>query len=197
MPFPLILAAAAAAMPPAPSPSLPRAPVNHGAGRAFVSPMGEPFFASATGADGLATWFAQADANHDGFITADEMTADAGRFFKALDTNGDGEIDPDEITRYEQDILPKGYRYSLLSIPEPVISADSDFNRGVSAEEFRHAASSRFQTLDFNHTGRLGLAGLESTSEAATEQSRHPYEVKTQDVPLDPKGDTESVIPPH
>lgn len=179
MPLPLILAAAAAAIQPSQG------------GRAFMSPMGEPFFASASGAEGLATWFAQADANHDGSITADEMTADAERFFKALDTNADGEIDPDEVTHYEQTIQAKSYRYSLLNIPEPVISADTDFNRGVSVEEFRRAASKRFRLLDLSNTGRLTLTGLEVVREAAASQAKHPLGVKPPEVHLDPKAATE------
>ena len=51
--------------------------------------------------DTLADWFGQADRNHDGILTADEMVADAERFFATLDTNHDGEIDPDELANYE------------------------------------------------------------------------------------------------
>jgi Ca2+-binding EF-hand superfamily protein len=192
MAIPLILIAAAAAAH-SPAPDLPR-PAN---GRAFMSPMGEPFFPSASGNDGMATWFAQADLNHDGTITSDELTADAERFFKRLDTNKDGEIDPDEITHYEETIQAKSYRYSLLNIPEPVMSADSDFNRGVSIEEFRRAASKRFQLLDLNHTGRLTLAGLQTVREAAAEQAKHPMGYKPPEVQLDPQADTEDMGRPH
>ena len=31
-------------------------------------------------------------------------------------------------------------RYALLNIPEPVAAADTDFNRGITLEEFRQAA---------------------------------------------------------
>ena len=41
-------------------------------GRPFVSPMGEPFRGDASG-DGLVDWFNQADRNHDGLVTVDEM----------------------------------------------------------------------------------------------------------------------------
>ena len=196
MPIPLIFLAAAAAMQPGQAESLSFAN-HHGGARAFMSPMGEPFFPSAAGSDGMATWFAQADLNHDGTITSDEMTADAQRFFQRLDTNQDGEIDPDEITHYEQTMQAKSYRYSLLNIPEPVISADGDFNRGVSAEEFRRAASKRFQLLDFSHTGRLTLAGLQTVSEAAAEQAKHPMGYKPPEVKLDPQADTADMGRPH
>jgi Ca2+-binding EF-hand superfamily protein len=51
-------------------------------------------------------------------------------------------------------------RFSYLDIPEPVASADSNFNRGVSAQEFIAAADTRFALLDRNHDGRLTLAEL-------------------------------------
>ena len=193
MAIPLILIAAAADAAHSPAPVLAR-PAN---GRAFMSPMGEPFFPNAAGSDGMATWFAQADLNHDGTVTSDELTADADRFFKRLDTNNDGEIDPDEITHYEETIQAKSYRYSLLNIPEPVMSAESDFNRGVSIEEFRRAASKRFQLLDLNHTGRLTLAGLQTVREAAAEQAKHPMGYKPPEVQLDPQADTEDMGRPH
>ena len=69
--------------------------------------MGEPFPVRAPGDDPLADWFTQADRNHDGSLTLDEMQLDADRFFAALDTNHDGEIDPDEITHYENVIAPQ------------------------------------------------------------------------------------------
>jgi hypothetical protein len=51
-------------------------------------------------------------------------------------------------------------RFAYLNIPEPVISADSDLNRGVSRAEFAHAAGQRFLLLDANHDGRLTRAEL-------------------------------------
>src|SRR5438309_1150898 len=113
LPLVLIAAAAAAAQsvqdsaPGARSPSAGRQFAGQRMGRAFMSPMGEPFFGRAAGEDGLAVWFEQADRNHDGSISADEMAADADRFFKTLDTNHDGEIDPDEIAHYENVIAPE------------------------------------------------------------------------------------------
>jgi Ca2+-binding EF-hand superfamily protein len=72
----------------------------------FISPMGEPFRARSETDDTLARWFAQADRNHDGVLTADEMVADGERFFATLDTNHDGQLDPDEIAHYEYEIAP-------------------------------------------------------------------------------------------
>ncbi len=233
MVLPLVLIAAAAAVQAAPSSSPDRA-----AGRPFISPMGEPFFGRTADEDGLTVWFEQADRNHDGVLTPDEMTADAQRFFETLDTNHDGEIDPEEIAHYENVIAPevrsrffrapenetagreeqggsgggrgggggvgghhggRGHRggggdssgdgfggddearagrYGLLEIPEPVSSADTDFNRGVSAQEFRNAALQRFQMLDLDHKGRLTLPDLQSIRRAAISDSKRPPATK-------------------
>jgi len=59
----------------------------------FISPMGEPFRPRDASDDTLARWFSQADRNHDGQLTPDEMRADADRFFATLDSDGDGVID--------------------------------------------------------------------------------------------------------
>ena len=178
----------------------------------FISPMGEPFRAHSASDDTLADWFNKADGNHDGVLTAQEMEADAVRFFATLDSDHSGEIDPDELARYEYEIAPDiqvmsttrrapgqpvakrlrsdtdddrprdrrrhrdedyaslgiggglqgAARYGLLNIPEPVAAADTDFNRGVSLEEFRTAAIARFQLLDSAHQGKLTLAQLEA-----------------------------------
>jgi hypothetical protein len=72
----------------------------------FISPMGEPFRAHSATEDTLANWFNQADRNHDGVLTADEMVADAERFFATLDTDHNGEIEPEELANYEYEIAP-------------------------------------------------------------------------------------------
>ena len=113
-------------------------------GSTFISPMGEPFHDR--GGDALADWFNQADTNHD------------------------GEIDPDEIDRYETSILPREGgdpgRLGLFGLPEPVIAADTNLNRGVSLAEFHAAAARRFTALDINHRGALTLAVLETVRPA-------------------------------
>jgi Ca2+-binding EF-hand superfamily protein len=174
--------------------------------RIFISPIGEPFRPNGREDDTLADWFHQADLNHDGYLTVDEMQKDADRFFALLDVNHDGEIDPDEITRYETVVAPEistahlgfaamggdeagdsgtrggrhrgrgrgwsddgaddahqgGARYGLLDLPEPVVSADTNFNRGVSRAEFEQAATQRFVALDVDHQGKLTLGVLET-----------------------------------
>ena len=172
--------------------------------------MGEPFRPPSTGQAPIAAWFAQADRNRDGALTADEMQLNADRFFARLDENEDGQIDREEMVSYETVVAPEiqvnsnwrrsrseaaiqaaesrqsspdsgkrrrsgdeydGYqinglqgaaRYGLLNIPQPIASADADFNRVVTLVEFRQAASSRFRLLDSRGTGRLTLAELEA-----------------------------------
>ncbi|MEA3068296.1 MAG: hypothetical protein QOK41_1703, partial [Sphingomonadales bacterium] len=65
-------------------------------------------------------------------------------------------------------------RFGLLDLPEPVVSADSDFNRGVSLTEFRRAAAQRFIALDVDHQGRLSLAGLETIRPAPAPGGNKP-----------------------
>jgi Ca2+-binding EF-hand superfamily protein len=72
----------------------------------FISPMGEPFRARTAADDTLARWFNQADRNHDGLLTQDEMVADADRFFATLDSDSDGEIGPEELIHYEWELAP-------------------------------------------------------------------------------------------
>jgi hypothetical protein len=46
-------------------------------------------------------------------------------------------------------------RYNWLGIPQPVMSADANFNRGVTAAEFDRAAITRFRLLDKNGDSML------------------------------------------
>jgi hypothetical protein len=203
----LVLAAAPPpAAPPVGAASATGVAAEHGG--TFVSPMGEPFRADASGVSPELQWFRQADRNNDGKLTLLEMRADAFRFYKTLDLNHDGEIDPGELLHYEQVVAPEinvmdthsgmedlpdsiissddGARdafgdlpqvtiahkkqrarmvrgaanFSYFDLPEPVAAADSDFNRGVSAQEFDAAAQKRFLLLDRAHDGYLSYDKL-------------------------------------
>jgi Ca2+-binding EF-hand superfamily protein len=92
-----------------PAVSSPNAIVVTGRGGVpFITPMGEPIRARKPNEDTLARWFAEVDRNHDGYLTADELQADAQRYFvEILDTNHDGQIDPDELVRYEWTVAPE------------------------------------------------------------------------------------------
>jgi Ca2+-binding EF-hand superfamily protein len=195
--------------------------VNGHAWAPFISPMGEPFRAHSKTDDTLADWFREADRNGDGTLTADEMVADADRFFATLDTDHNGEIEPDELANYEYEIAPDvqvnsrlrpapsdpvsnqprtdearpgkrardrdrldedqlglgnklqgAARYGLIDMPEPVASADTDFNRAITRDEFREAAARRFSLLDTGHTGRLTLTQLETMRSLALADDR-------------------------
>jgi hypothetical protein len=74
----------------------------------------------------------------------------------------------------------------LLDLPEPVTSADTNFNRGVSLEEFRTAAAQRFQALDLDHRGLLTLAELEKIRPAPPPRPNRNLADKPDDqVPVD------------
>lgn len=76
-------------------------------GQLFVSPAGEPFRAPPDRPYPIATWFAQADANHDGKVDRPEFSDDFDRFFGLLDVDHDNAIDPTEIARYERELVPE------------------------------------------------------------------------------------------
>jgi len=174
----LLAGGAASAQPPAPPPAAPAGPQII----VFISPMGEPFRRSQGPGEPIDRWFQGADTDSDGAIGVTEFQADAARFYALLDVNHNGEIAPDEISRYETEIAPEVQSgmgmavfgrnqrrprqrpgmgpygmgtQALLAIPQPVISADADLNRGVSPAEFRHTAGQRFLLIDRNHDGRI------------------------------------------
>src|SRR5437764_14864149 len=106
----LLMTFAAATQAAEPPPVTNRQPivVTGRGGVPFISPMGEPIRARTPNEDTLARWYNQVDRNHDGFLTPDEMVADAERYFtEVLDTNHDGQIDPDELVHYEWTIAPE------------------------------------------------------------------------------------------
>jgi Ca2+-binding EF-hand superfamily protein len=147
----------------------------------FISPMGEPFRAHSPTDDTLADWFRSADRNHDGVLTADEMQADADRFFAKLDTSGDGQIDPDELASYEYDIAPDVQVMSKTrrapGQPTPVTLArdgDDDDARVDRARDRRERSRRRdeaFASLGFGGTlqgaARYGLLNMPEPVAAA------------------------------
>jgi hypothetical protein len=155
----------------------------------FVAPSGEPFRAAQGAPYPVADWFARADADHDGKLTEAEFVADFQRFAASLDANHDGVIDGQELTAYETDILPEVHaedyappreggeddsrsgvpeparamgagRFGLLNIPEPLAAMDTDINGRITRTEVADAASYRFGLLDVKQQGFLTLADL-------------------------------------
>ena len=94
----VLLVAPAAALPARPA----AAPPPRGL---FISPMGEPF--RSADADNVAAWFAGADGDRDGAMSADELRRDSDRFFTALDGDSNGELSMAEIARYENEVAPE------------------------------------------------------------------------------------------
>jgi Ca2+-binding EF-hand superfamily protein len=129
MPIPALLLPILAAAVQAPTPERPIVVTGRG-GPPFISPMGEPFRSRTVGEDTLGDWFRQADRNHDGFLTLDEMQADADRFFAKLDVDRNGDIEPEELVQYESEIAPEIQVTSkwrrARTAGSPAVRADSD-----------------------------------------------------------------------
>jgi EF hand domain-containing protein len=126
-------------------------------------------------------FFARLDSNHDGQIDPDEIRTYEWEIAPEIQVNSDwrrprGQVRPspdhapgdeprkrgDEHDGYRIDGLQGGARYGLLNIPQPVASADADFNRVITAIEFRQAASTRFTLLDGHGQRRITLPELEA-----------------------------------
>jgi len=130
-------------------------------------------------------FFARLDSNHDGQIDPDEIKTYEWEIAPEIQVNSDwrrrrGEAVPapppnhdrpfgddagkrphDGYDGYQINGLQGAARYGLLNIPQPVASADADFNRAITLAEFRQAASIRFKLLDDNGQGQLTLPELE------------------------------------
>ncbi len=154
-------------------------------GRDFISPMGQPFHSKddvsgaelwfrATDGDGngalsleefqanSVAFFAMLDTDKDGDIGPieieryEEVIAPE---VKARSTWGDPskvKVDSDgKVTDAPYPERIGAGRYSYIPLPEPVVYADTNFDRGVSRSEFAQAAAKRFKMLDFNGDGRI------------------------------------------
>lgn len=131
-------------------------------------------------------FFARLDSNHDGLIDPDERRIYETEIAPEIQVNSDwrrprgqtaagvrpsqdrgagdgGWKQPrDRHDGYQINGLQGAARYGILNIPQPVASADADFNRAISLVEFRQAASYRFKLLDGNGQGRITLPELEA-----------------------------------
>lgn len=129
-------------------------------------------------------FFKRLDGNRDGQIDPDEIRIYEWEIAPEIQVNSDwrrtraqatAETEPrqaeapgdeprkrrDEHDGYRIDGLQGAARYGVLNIPQPVASADADFNRVITLPEFRQAASYRFKLLEGDRLGRITLAELE------------------------------------
>jgi len=152
-------------------------------GPIFISPMGEPFhgdgglsgaelwFRKADAnrdnritpqefeADAL-RFFATLDTDHDGEIGPDEVEhyeSDVAPEIRVMSTYGDPELAKSDD---DGNVTPPPYptrlgagRYGFLDSPEPVITADVNFDRAITRSEFAQTALKRFKQLDTNGDG--------------------------------------------
>lgn len=170
---------------PAPTAAVEPAIVPLAGGHIFISPMGEPFhgaegisgaeewFRKADAnhdnritprefeADAL-RFFATLDTDHDGEIGPDEIShyeTDVAPEIRVISTYGNPSLaksnDDGTVTPPPYPTRLGAGRYGFLDMPEPVVSADANFDRGISRQEFAIAASKRFRMLDANGDGVL------------------------------------------
>jgi hypothetical protein len=135
----------------------------------FISPMGEPFRARAPGEDTLARWFNQADRNRDGFITPDEMEADADRFFARLDTDRNGQIEPEELMQYEWELAPEIQVASRWKRSRPVASGAPASSGGTARRNDRaeHVPSTDGLAYGLQGAARYALLNIPQPVAAA------------------------------
>ncbi|MEO9132221.1 MAG: EF-hand domain-containing protein [Sphingomonas sp.] len=184
-------------LPPAPAAS--QVPDGREGSRLFISPMGEPFRADRdpqyiwfdradTNHDGAlsrdefdkdaARWFAVLDRKHDGEIDpgdieyyetylAPEIRVDP---YEGATASG-GDDGDSSSTRPSSHPKLGAARYGYFDYPEPVMVADTNFNRGVDPREFQRAADTRFDLLDTNHDGKIERSELPKISALAGERT--------------------------
>jgi Ca2+-binding EF-hand superfamily protein len=178
------------------APAAPDEPAKNVGKYLFISPMGEPFRADRdpqdiwfdqadTNHDGALSlaefkkdamrWFLVLDRGHDGEIDPDdieyyesilvpEIRVDSDEGDTEVTSSSDDEGASTTVVHHNR----KGAAlYSYLDYPEPVMVADTNFNRGVDPREFDHAAEVRFAILDVNHDGKIERAELPKISAVA------------------------------
>ncbi|MDQ0248092.1 putative membrane protein YgcG [Sphingomonas kyeonggiensis] len=155
----------------------------------FISPMGEPFrgpdapniwFDKAdTNHDGILTqdemeadaarFFATLDKNKDGEIDPDEIEnyetvvapmIRVGGYMGTEPESTEGSGDSDSPRPKATYVAQGAARFGYFDYPEPVVVADTNFDRGVDAREFRIAADKRFALLDKNGDGKIEKSEL-------------------------------------
>lgn len=160
-------------------------------------------------------FFARLDSNRDGQIDPEELKTYEWEIAPEVQVNSNwrrprgatavqppaAERQPGDGTQKRKEDAHDGYRadglqgaarYGLLNIPQPVASADADFNRLITQIEFRQAAAYRFKLLDGHGQGRITQPELEARLPVRPEGRRAKSRKNTVDtrigLPL-PEGD--------
>lgn len=183
---PILMSVAAAEEPPITVRGFPWAPFISPMGEPFrppssgEAPIARWFAGADRNQDGVLTademradadrFFARLDANHDGQIDPDERRTYEFEIAPEIQVNSDWrrirgqprKRTQDQHDGYQINGLQGAARYGILNIPQPVASADADFNRAITLVEFRQAAAYRFKLLDDRGQGRIALPELEA-----------------------------------
>lgn len=85
---------------------------------------------------------------------------------------GDQEA-PSGESHSRRQILEGASRFGILDIPEPVVSADTDFDGRVTWSEYEIAAKQRFNLLDSNNDGALTLDEFPKLTVRKSDRKRH------------------------
>ncbi|MDB5703743.1 MAG: hypothetical protein JWN66_859 [Sphingomonas bacterium] len=118
-----------------------------------------------------ARFFAMLDREHDGEIDPQdidyyesnlvpEIRVDANEGQSYAEVEGGDSDGEGGSTTHSQHARLGAARFGYFDFPEPVMVADTNFDRGVDANEFQRAAEKRFALLDTNGDGRIQRAEL-------------------------------------
>ncbi|WBO24526.1 EF-hand domain-containing protein [Sphingomonas abietis] len=154
-----------------------------GGGHIFISPMGEPYHTQGgvsaaeqwfrdadANHDNRITpqefqedamrFFATLDVDHNHLIEPDEIDryeSDVAPEIRVISTYGDPTLaktdDDGNVTDPPYPSRIGAGRFGFLDAPEPVVSADLNFDRAISEQEFETVALRRFKMLDVNGDG--------------------------------------------
>ena len=92
----------------------------------------------------------KADADHDGYVTREELKAARSAQFDRLDRNGDGVVTLSEFPR-----LARSKRAKAQALKAVINRADHDGDGRVTRTEFVDGPSALFDRADRDHDGRL------------------------------------------
>ena len=129
----------------------------------LFSPNGEPLTGGKPCGDTMTLWFSRMDAGHSGRLERKDFLADAQTQFKRMDLDHDGFITADELSAFRAPFLrpaddgeaetpPRG---EAGSGTDPVMSADGNLDFKVTLAEFLKQAGDVFDHLDSDHDGTL------------------------------------------